>query len=152
MRYLPFILLTILWMKCAKLDIHDIHHSKSVSFDGMLLKPDHEPNDLRIDVVRQKTTSNSTDAEGHTTISESNVDYHPMGFDLSNGLFYDLHGNLSLRIDKLLNVKEGSAFEIRNSSGRKMNRPYRLYSFERDTFRQKSSRNNKAKYMVLRHI
>ncbi len=54
----------------------------------------------RYDIIRQQECVE--DSDGDT--SSEDVDYHPIGFDLGNGLFFDLNDNLSLRIDWLLGI------------------------------------------------
>ena len=66
----------------------------------MELSPGQEHNELRIDVVRQVR---ETYVDGSTTYYED-VPYHPLGLDLGNSLFYDMHENLSFRLDYLLDI------------------------------------------------
>ena len=74
---------------------------KKTSFHNMELSPGQEHNELRIDVIRQVT---ETYVDGTTTYYED-VPYHSVGLDLSNGLFYDMNGNLSFRLDYLSSVE-----------------------------------------------
>ena len=103
-----FISISSLFYACASLNIREIRSMKKMYFQNMDLSPGQEHNELRIDVIRQVT---ETYVDGTTTYYQ-NVPYHPLGFDLGNGLFYDMNGNLSLRLDFLLKFDPEEPFEI----------------------------------------
>lgn len=104
--YLTFMI--VLLSSCAKLNMHEIRSMDKLPFQNLELIPGQEHNELRIDVIRQIT---ETYYDGTTTYYED-VPYHPLGFDLGNGLFYDLNGNLSFRLDHLLNFDPNEPFEV----------------------------------------
>ena len=86
----------------AVLDIEEIKSLNKETFDDLTLKPDYDVYKQRIDVVRQsKGDSANTDEE-----------YHNLGFNLGNGLFYDLNENLSFRFDYLFDIQPNSDFKI----------------------------------------
>ena len=69
------------------------------------LKPAYDLQGLRIDVLRQFQDDGCGGTEA--------VAYHPMGFDLGNGLFMDLNNNLSLLPQDLLNIEEDENYQIK---------------------------------------
>ena len=71
------------------------------TFETLALRPTNQTNNPRIDVWRKKIDQGSTDAAGSYVSDDQNMLYHPIGLDLGNSLFYDLYGNLSIRIDRL---------------------------------------------------
>ena len=105
---LVVILLVVFCSACSTLNITEIKNLEKKDFDSMKLKPEIEPNDLRIDIIRQTHDNRVNDSTTETAYTP----YHPLGFDLGNGLFYDLCGNLSLRIDYLLNYSWEHDFVI----------------------------------------
>lgn len=101
-------LFIIVFSSCKSLNVRAIKSMKKVNFQEMQLSPGFEPNELRIDVVRQITETYVDE----TTIIYDAVPYHPLGFDLGNGLFYDMNGNLSFRLDQLLEFNPEKPFEL----------------------------------------
>ena len=81
----------------------EILKSTNDSFMPSQLEIAYEVEGLRLDIIRQTT---------HRKM-EIPVQNHPLGFDLGNGLFYDMNQNLSLRIDKLLGIKTGEDYSIK---------------------------------------
>lgn len=75
------------------------------------LKVTTQTDNLRIDIIRQTETETDCDGDSDTV----DVDYHPIGFDLGNGLFFDLNNNLSFRIDSLLDLQSREDFELRRT-------------------------------------
>ena len=108
---LPFlILLSMILFSCtsSRLSQADINKKTSQQFEDLSLSVGHEVSDLRLDIIRQ--TTDCVDSEGVVTSQE--VAYHPMGFDLGNGLFFDLNNNLSIRIDSLYAIGTMEDYEI----------------------------------------
>lgn len=68
------------------------------TFEPLQLVPAYETLDWRYDIIRQETCETNSEGDSYT----ENVPYHPLGFDLGNGLFIDVSDNLALRIDQLL--------------------------------------------------
>lgn len=142
MKHAAIILLAILSSACATLDVAEIRDLDRQPFDPLQLKPSWETHNLRIDVLRQ-TYSTGTDS----TSSTEDAPYHPIGFDIGNGLFYDLNGNVTLRLDALLGYEPGSDFEVREIS-----RPGRkgrvvVHRFHGDSLTFQNIRRDKARYV-----
>lgn len=83
---------------CGTLDRLSIQKIKSIEYNAFNLQPAHDPYHLRFDIIRQSEVSNILDS----VKNEEPLPYHPLGFDLGNSLFFDLNGNLSLRLDQYL--------------------------------------------------
>jgi hypothetical protein len=116
---------------CSTLIITEIQSLNKHDFDSLILKPGIEPNELRIDVIRQTYEQNVTDSTKETKDSP----YNPLGFDLGNGLFYDLNGNLSFKINYLLNYSSDSDFEVEIINRPSKNKGIIKYSFCNDSLR-----------------
>lgn len=110
------ILVSFLLSACASLNKQEIKFTKKIHFQDLNLTAGEEHNELRIDVIRQVTETyidgSTTYYDDGSTIYYEDVPYHPLGFDLGNGLFYDLNGNLSFRLDHLLDFDPNEPFEI----------------------------------------
>jgi len=107
---------------CATLNIQEIINLESKDFDTLQLCPAVEPNGLRIDLLRKNHDVYYIDSLVYAEL----MPYHPLGFDLGNGIFYDLSGNLSFKIDYLLNFSSDSSFQI-EKSGKKTARTIFLF-------------------------
>jgi len=123
------ILLVVFCSACSTLNINEIKNLEKRGFDSLKLKHEIEPNDLRIDIIRQTHDNRVNDS---TTVTEY-TPYHPLGFDLGNGLFYDLYGNLSLRIEFLLNYSRAHDFVIERIDNPEKNKWITKYSFHNDS-------------------
>jgi len=86
----------------------EITSFNSNSLDDLELKLATETSNLRIDIIRQTETEEDCEGDSETV----NIPYHPLGFDLGNGLFFDFNNNLSFRIDEFLNIDKLDDFEI----------------------------------------
>jgi len=93
------------------LSLAEIEEVESNSVQNFRLYPATESHHKRIDLIRQTETETDSNDDCETV----DVDYHPLGFDLGNGLFFDLNGNLSLRIDSLLGIQKGENYRIRQT-------------------------------------
>lgn len=115
---LPFLMMLLLMILSActssRLSSADINKKSSQQFEDLSLSVGHEVNDLRLDIIRQ--TTDCVDSDGVVTSQE--VAYHPMGFDLGNGLFFDLNNNLSIRIDSLYAIGAMEDYEIVKTGNR----------------------------------
>lgn len=108
-RLLPLFLPLILCFGCQS--------SKSLRLDGMtmteldplILEPGYDPYELRIDILRQLQSDYDLVME-MTNVEK--VPYHPIGFDLGNGLFFDLNENLSLKINQLSVIDDPGTFKV----------------------------------------
>jgi len=121
---LALFLLLILGSSCATLNIADIKQLDRTAFEPLDLRPDFETNDLRIDIIRS-TISDTT--------ARNDLPYHPLGFDLGNGLFYDLNENLTLRIDYLLGIADSNCYSINRFDNKNKKRPDYTFCFCHDT-------------------
>ena len=131
MKHLAYILTIalILSSSFATLNISEIKNLVKSEFDSLRLKPDYETNNLRIDLIRQTYTESVNDS----TTETKNTPYHPLGFDIGNGLFYDLNENLCFRIDYLLGISSNSNFEIKKINKPEKNKGIVLYTYNNDS-------------------
>lgn len=104
--------------------INSEHSSKSEAaiFQRLELKVAYELEELRVDIIRKEETS--CDADGNSTTED--VPYHPLGFDLGNGLFYDLNGNLALRLKHLFQWDGLNEFSLKRIGRVQSNRGIEL--------------------------
>ncbi|NPA35786.1 MAG: hypothetical protein GXO47_02945 [Chlorobi bacterium] len=180
-----FIIAFLFVSSCATLNVSEVKNLDKQKFEPLNLKPDVDVDQVRIDIIRHKVEYYYVDTEPNslensltrdslfvnTKTKKSNVPYHPMGFKLGNALFYDLNGNLCLRIDELFGVEDTSfvlekiKYPKRNkgiykrkvendtvSTSEPLSRKY-SYRFHRvyvgDTL--KVQRKNRIKYYVVNH-
>ena len=92
--------------------------SKATFFQQLELNVAYELEELRVDIIRKETTS--ADGDGNSTTED--VPYHPLGFDLGNGLFYDLNGNLALRLKHLFDLDGRNEFSLKRIERVQQNR------------------------------
>ena len=124
-RYIPFaLLLTLMASSCATLNVSDIRSMNRVTFEPLSLQPALEASGLRIDLIRQTTDVQVNDS----TTETHDTDYHPVGFDIGNGIFFDLNGNLSFRLETLLGVSGSECYEAMQTSRRHQRRADRIYT------------------------
>lgn len=126
-------------------DLSEVKNLKRSTFEALQLKPVEEPNELRIDIIRQTREQNLNDSIQQT----ESMPYHPLGFDLGNGLFYDLNRNLSIRLEYLFNLSPGDTFTIQNIINPKKARGIITYNFQGNSF---TINNNSRKKDYLRYI
>ena len=127
-----FVPLVLILAACSRIPLtkNEVLSLKKTSFDELELNMASEPSNLRIDVIRQYTTTYVDE----TTSYEETVAYHPLGLNLGHGLFYDMNGNLSFRIDQLLNFSPGEPFEIRKSIGTRNQTAFTQYVYKNDHY------------------
>lgn len=135
-----FAALFFCYLGCTPSRQLDIDHLESVSWGELKLEPGYELYDLRIDLIRQTDETSTTDTTGTTTTIEDRS-YHPMGFDLGNGLFFDLNQNLSLRIDQLAYIDDPHSFKVKTIQNRRKARG-KIYSIGRDQYCVSTERNS----------
>jgi hypothetical protein len=124
-------LFPLLCISCATINIDEIRDLHRTEFSQVELKPGYEINNLRIDLIRKNFTENINDSVTETKDSP----YHPLGFDLGNGLFYDMNENLCLKLDFLLKFTADKNFEIHESYRANPKRGIIVYRFCNDTFK-----------------
>jgi hypothetical protein len=109
--------------------VNEIKNLDKVEFEPLHLTPDRETNDLRVDLIRQTHKERVNDSTRET----EDTPYHPIGFDLGNGLYYDLNQNLSLRLDYLLDFSPDNDFEVHKITRPQKNSGIVIYRFNNDT-------------------
>ncbi len=147
MRTLAFLFMIIIFYSCSTLNPQEISNLKKTTFNPLQLRPGIETNDLRIDLIRQTETYNDTDS----TTATRNVDYHPLGFDLGNGLFFDVNDNLCLRIDYLISASPDN-FNIKKTYRPEHNKKHTHYIFSNDSLLIKSEGSKNNRYIFHRSI
>lgn len=111
-KYLSFLLLIL--CGCTTLNKTIIENTTRSIFQPLVLTPDYDIYEIRIDLIRQ---TNEEQVNDSTTKNEK-IPYHSIGFDLGNGLFIDLNDNLSLLIPKLLHINCDENFIIKQNHSR----------------------------------
>jgi hypothetical protein len=124
-----YILVIVLSSSCGTLNISDIKNPDKTRFASLTLVPTWEANDLRIDLLRQHYEKDITDS----TQATEETPYHPIGFDLGNGLFYDLNKNLCLRVDHIMDFSKTDNFEVQKITRPDKNKRYIAYRFINDS-------------------
>lgn len=128
-KSITYCLIIILIDSCATLNISEIKNLKATKFDSLCLLPDWESNNLRIDLIRQTYEEEVNDS----TIETKETPYHPIGFNLGNGLFYDLNENLCLRLDCMLDFSTDNNFEIQKTTRPEKSKGVTIYKFINDS-------------------
>lgn len=113
---------------CSNLNMYEIKKMAKVTAEELKLKPASNYNELRIDVIRNITTYQTG---RYTTVTEL-VPYHKLGFDMGNGLFYDLNGNLCLLIEHIFGISPYTDFSIEENINPSNDRNNRLYTYAND--------------------
>ncbi|HBB92982.1 MAG TPA: hypothetical protein DC042_15025 [Bacteroidales bacterium] len=114
---------------CTTLSLTEIRNLKHTEFEPLRLDPAIETNNLRIDLLRQTEEERVNDS----TVTTEDTPYHPLGFDLGNGLFYDLNDNLSFRIDELLGITNEDCWSVERLDGRRQRRADCVWTLCGDT-------------------
>lgn len=130
---------------CSTLNPKEIQNLNRVAFAPLELAPSVEPTDLRLDVIRQVRTIHDNTGTHNYPIPND-----PLGFDLGNGLFFDLNENFSLRLDKLLDYTSDGPFALRKMEVPLPNQGYRTYIFAHDSLTSVSSEKRRARYVYHR--
>lgn len=130
---------------CSTMSVREISSLERVPFEPLRIQPSIEPNDLRVDVIRQ--TEPTTTGNG---VQTTDVPYEALGLNLGNGLFYDLNENFSLRLDYLLDFEEVDAFELKKTTTPFFDSGLTLYSLVRDTLTISRSLGGKVRYQYHR--
>jgi hypothetical protein len=141
-----FTIISLLSSSCATLNINEIKNLEKVEFDSLRLRPGRETNNLRIDIIRQIYSESVNDS----TTETNDVPYFPLGFDLGNGLFYDLSGNFSFRLDYLLGFSSDNNFEIQEIYRPEKNKGFIIYTFNNDTLTVSHPPGKKQHYIYHR--
>ncbi len=119
------LILLIMSSSCATLNVADIRNLDRTEFEPLTLKPDAEIHEMRLDLIRQTYEHTVNDSTRETLDSP----YHPLGFNLGNGMFYDLNENLCLRLDYLLGFSDQDCIDIKRIDRKNRKRPDCIYSF-----------------------
>jgi len=123
------ILIIIFSSACATLNKAEIKNSDRVEFEPLRLKPGIETTDLRLDLIRDDYVEKVNDSASKTV----DEPYHPLGFDLGNGIFYDLNENLCFRLDELMGVAGEDCYSLKKNIRVNKKRADYIYSFCHDT-------------------
>lgn len=124
------------------LDVNEIKNLNRVAFEPLQLRPGSETNHLRLDILRQTDETRVNDS---TTTTEDEP-YYPLGFDLGNGVFYDLRENFSLRVAHLLNFDGNDVFVLKTTSNPAKNKGVAFRSSSGDSLTISYSPKNKIRY------
>jgi hypothetical protein len=146
--YLLF-LVVITLSSCTPKMISEINALQPEQLGPLTLNPSCEVHNLRIDIIRNTETVRVNDS----TTKTEDVPYHPLGFDLGNGLFYDLNENLSFRIDYLLGFNQKKDFKIKRSFHPFKKRHSKIFQFVDDTmtYRYPPKKSEKERYIIEYH-
>ena len=137
--------LAIVATACSTLNPREIQNLNRVAFAPLELAPSVEPTDLRLDVLRQVRTTHDNSGTHYYPISND-----PLGFNLGNGLFYDLNENFSLRLDELLGYASDQPFALQKMEVPLPNQGYRTYTFVHDSLTRNSSEKSRSHYLYHR--
>jgi hypothetical protein len=130
-KVLPFIPLIILLLNsCSPLNITTIKSLDKQEFEPIILNADYDLYNLRLDIIRQTEKYEVNDSTEKTV----NVAYHPVGFNLGNGLFFDLNRNLSLLIPELFHLEKDETFQIKRIKSGLLSEWKETYSRNDDEF------------------
>ncbi|MEQ8532406.1 MAG: hypothetical protein RIB86_11165, partial [Imperialibacter sp.] len=105
---------TLLWpliiclFGCTGPRIIPVDSASRILSEPVVIRPAFDRYSLRADLIRQKTYSYINDQ-----YHEQPVSYHPLGFELGNGLFFDLNKNLSLDLAYLLKLDKNRDFKLK---------------------------------------
>lgn len=106
--FLFSVVLVLFVSACSTLSVVDVKNVERLPFEPLILRSGVDPTELKIDILRQLRSEQINDS----TSEIKETPYHPLGFDLGNGLFFDLNMNLSLKIGWLLDVQDDQNFEL----------------------------------------
>lgn len=132
-------------VSCATLNVNDIASLDRGAFEPLRLTPEIEPNYLRFDLIRKTEAKPVNDSASETV----DLPYHPLGFYLGNGLFYDFNGNLTIRADYLLHAP-AEGFHIRKSGRPEKNKGITEYIYRPDTLYKQYPHRKKPIYQYHR--
>lgn len=130
---------------CSTLSVREIKSLERIPFAPLRIEPTVEPNDLRVDVIRQ-----TEQQMVGNTMQTVDVPNDPLGLNLGNGLFYDLNENFSLRLDYLLDFAKEEAFELKKSTTALIGSGLTVYSLVDDTLTIARPPGKKIRYQYHR--
>lgn len=119
----------ILFSGCSKYYLKTIQQLDKQDFEQSELTPEVDFFDLRIDILRQM--SSTTGYDGSVTMQE--VPYHSITFNLGNGIIFDLNNNFAFSVLDLLEIEKGENFTIVKEDF-KTGKILCKYIFENNTF------------------
>lgn len=146
MKQILLLILIILFSSCSYWYLGDLENIEKVELNELRLEPGYEINKLRIDIIRNTYEKEIDDS----TKENKNMPYHPLGFDLGNGLFYDLNGNLCLRIDYLLGFSPENNFEIKKITSPDKWKREEIFSYYQDSLQKIYPPRKKEHYQYYR--
>lgn len=146
MKSIIFLLLLPLWgfsqFKGKKIDVESFNAEKV----DVSIAADFDLFELRYDIIRQTEEVNNTDS----TCKTVDLDYHVLGFELGNFLFFDVKNNLSLRMDKIFGLDYSNDFIIQEESYPFRKNRSQFYTFQDATFYDRNGpmRRNKERFNI----
>lgn len=165
MKYFSlFIIAFCFFSSCTTLNKTAIQRLEPISFEPVALQPTYDLYDFRVDIIRQK----DSDAVDSTSFS-TDTPYHPLGFALGNGLFFDLNENLSFDILALMGIERGTDISVLQSfkksgltwrkidfaqnawcsESQRLFKQHRCYDLEREGDEIKIFRKDKLRFSIL---
>ncbi|MEQ9442293.1 MAG: hypothetical protein RIG62_24850 [Cyclobacteriaceae bacterium] len=122
--------LLFLCSACASLNKAVVSdYNKREGLQELHLSAGYDVYQLRIDLIRQQTTTSSGDNTSQTTPTP----YHYLGLHLGNGLFYDANRNLTLNLDQLPELAHLKDFTITKKERGLWNQP-EIYTKQAKSF------------------
>jgi hypothetical protein len=113
-QFVALIIFPVLFTGCALLFFTRTEiPQNSLLPEKLQLKSGVELSNLRIDLYRNTQSTTSTNSDGTTETETTIMAYHPIGFYICRGVFYDINRNLSLVIPDLFGIKPNDDYCIR---------------------------------------
>ena len=145
LRLIGLIGLALFAFSCSNLNMYEIKRLEKEVVEELKLEPAPNCNELRIDIIRNVTTYYN----GSYTTTEL-VPYHKLGFDLGNGIFYDLNGNLCLLIEHIFGLSPKSEFLIEQNINPSTDRKKRLYAYKNDSLVKTNLFSEKSRLLYVK--
>lgn len=120
---LPIFLLLTLLQSCSQVFQKDILalHNKEQEWELLRLEPMADIYLLRLDLIRERENYANPNGFGGSTVL---APYHRLGFNLGNGLFFDLNDNLCLLVPELFGLGREETFEIEEQTSPRRSNSY----------------------------
>jgi len=129
-RYNYLFVFLVFFYGCTTLNKTLIESANRNQLQPLVLIPEYDVYDVRIDIIRQTKEEEVNDS----TTETKKVPYHNIGFYLGNGLFVDLNDNISLLVPKLFNINGNENFTIQQLYYNYLIKSYETYKKTDHTF------------------
>jgi len=106
MKNLALFLILFMMSGYTTINSTNKENTPKVNFEDLVLIPDYDLYNIRIDIIRLTKLSDSI-------TEKENINYSPIGYYLGNGLFVDTNDNISFLIPKLFHIKNNDNFTIK---------------------------------------